>query len=79
MNIEYRQSNQDDLGALYSVEFPQSSATCQIKFWFISRGGKSPLTSTLLINGEREGSLFQFKTTANYSNWQPAGIDLGKE
>ena len=62
---------------LFSVEFPQASSTCQIKFWYVVRGGQCELSASLFIKGEREALLYRFNSNANISTWVLVNIDLG--
>jgi hypothetical protein len=62
---------------LYSIEFPQASVTCQIKFWYVVLGGQCELNATLFINDEREALLYRFYSNANISTWVSVNIDLG--
>ena len=78
MNVEYINNGNLVPGLLYSVEFPQASSTCEISFWYVPRGGRSPLTVSLIIDDEVEATLFYFQTSGNYSTWQSGFIDLGK-
>ena len=78
MNVEYQNSVRNDPAFLYSVEFPPASSTCEISFWFVPRGGRSPLTVSLVIDDEVEAVLFYFQTSGNYSTWLSGIIDLGE-
>ena len=62
---------------LYSVEYPQASSTCQIKFWYVVRGGQCELSASLFIKEEREALLYRFNSNANISTWVQVNIDLG--
>ena len=62
---------------LYSVEFPQASSSCQIKFWYVVRGGQCQLSASLFINGQKEALLYKLNSDANITTWVQANIDLG--
>ena len=68
MNVEYINNGNLVPGLLYSVAFPQASSTCEISFWYVPRGGRSPLTVSLIIDDEVEATLFYFQTSGNYSS-----------
>ena len=77
MNIEYRGSGLITPAQLYSVEFPQASSTCQLKFWHVNYGGQSPVASYLSANGVREALLYRYDTNGNSTSWKFASVDLG--
>jgi hypothetical protein len=78
MNIEYRGSGLLTTALLYSNEFAQASSTCRIKFWFVTRGGQSPITAYLVSKDVKEALLFSFSSNGNYTTWQFGASDLGK-
>ena len=77
MNIEYRGTGLVTTAYLFSNVFQQASSTCKLKFWFVTRGGQSPITASLFSNGVKEALLFSFSSNGNYTNWQFGGGDLG--
>ena len=78
MNIEYKDIGRNELGLLYSVEFPQASATCEMSFWFVFNGGNSPISASLIIDDEVEAIVFFLSTTGSFTTWQYGNFTIGK-
>jgi hypothetical protein len=78
VNLETREADSSDPAMLYSVEFPQASSSCQIKFWYVIRGGLCELNASLIIKEERQALLYRLRSSSNITTWAFANIDLGK-
>lgn len=78
MNVGIGNGLSNTPATLMSVEFPQASSTCQIKFWYFYFGGTGSINASLYIDEEKEVTLFKRRANENLIEWKQGVISLGR-
>lgn len=64
-------------GKLFSVELPQASSSCLIRFFYHINGNSGEFDVTIYLNDVRKAYLWRRETYPSTSRWTEAMVELG--
>lgn len=78
MGVTANSGSSSEPATLVSPNFQSSYATCTLKFWHTLLGSGSSLNVSLLLNREKQVTIYRRDSSSTTSTWSLATIQLGR-
>lgn len=78
MGVTANSGSSSEPATLVSPNFQNSHATCTLKFWHTLLGSGSTLNVSLLLNREKQVTIYRRDSSSTTSTWSLATVQLGR-